>query len=106
MSERRMIIVDAEIARKIDENRGDMSHSDFIKFLIDSHLNGETARVNHNDYVKREEFEHFAQGIKEVVHHFLEFFLSYGLELGRQPQGKTFTELSQKLQALDARTKQ
>ena len=48
----------------------------------------------------KEEFRHFALGMKELLRNFLEFFLSYGLELGKQPQDKTFQELSQKLQAL------
>ena len=40
MSEKRMLIVDAEVVRKIDENRGDMSCSEFINFLIDNQLEG------------------------------------------------------------------
>ena len=36
MPEKKMLIVDAETARKIDENRGDMNTSEFINFLIDS----------------------------------------------------------------------
>jgi len=97
VAEKRMLIVDAEVARKIDENRGDMSCSEFINFLIDSQLKGETGDQN---YVGREEFQQFAQGMKELLRNFLEFFLSYGLELGKQPQDKTFDELSRKLQAL------
>ena len=34
------------------------------------------------------------------MRNFLEFFLSYGLELGKQPQDKSFEELSRKLQTL------
>ena len=98
MAEKRMLIVDAEVARKIDENRGEMSYSEFLNFLIDGQLKEEGG--NHNNYVDREEFHHFAMGMKELLRNFLEFFLSYGLELGKQPQDKTFQELSQKLQAL------
>jgi len=92
-----MLIVDAEISRKIDENRGDLSRSEFLNFLIDSQLHKEAGNQN---YVDREEFHQFAQGMKELLRNFLEFFISYGLELGKQPQDKTFNELSQKLQAL------
>ncbi len=100
MAEKRMLIVDAEVAGKIDENRGDMSRSEFLNFLIDSQLK-ETEEVGNQNYVDREEFHQFAQGMKELLRNFLDFFLSYGLELGKQPQDKTFQELSQKLQALD-----
>jgi len=92
-----MLIVDAEVARRIDENRGDMTYSEFLNFLIDSQLKEEAGNQN---YVGKEEFHQFAQGMKELLRNFFEFFLSYGLELGKQPEDKTFAELSQKLQAL------
>ena len=99
MTEKRMLIVDAEVVGKIDENRGDLSRSEFLDFLIDSQLK-ETEEVVNQNYVDREEFHQFAQGMKELLRNFLDFFLSYGLELGKQPQDKTFEELSQKLQTL------
>jgi len=92
-----MLIVDAETARKIDENRGDMNRSEFLDFLIDSQLKEDSGN---QDYVNKEEFHQFAEGMKELLRNFLEFFLSYGLELGKRPEDKTFEELSQKLQAL------
>jgi hypothetical protein len=97
VAEKRMLIIDADVVRKIDENRGDMTCSEFLNFLIDSQLQEETGNQN---YVEKEEFQQFAKGMKELLRNFLEFFLSYGLEMGKQPQDKTFTELSQKLQAL------
>ena len=99
MAEKRMLIIDAEVVRKINENRGDMSYSEFFNFLIDSQLKEEAGNQN---YVDKEEFHQFAQGMKELLRNFFEFFLSYGLELGKQPEDKTFAELSQKLQALDS----
>jgi len=97
MPEKRMLIVDAEVARKIDENRGDMNRSDFINFLIDSCLKEDSEKQN---YITKEEFNQFQQGTRELLRNFLDFFISYGLELGKQPKDKTFEELSQKLQAL------
>jgi len=92
-----MLIVDTELLKKIDENRGDMSRAEFIGFLIESQLKEEPGNQN---YITKEEFQQFERGIKELLRNFLEFFISYGLELGKQPQDKTFQELSQKLQAL------
>ena len=97
MPEKRMLIVDAEVVRKVDENRGDMNRSDFISFLINSCLKEDSGKQNG---VTREEFNQFQQGTRELLRNFLEFFISYGLELGEQPTDKTFEELSQKLQAL------
>jgi len=100
VADKRMLIVDVDVARKIDENRGDMSRSEFLNFLIDNQLSESSGDRNYVDYVAREEFQQFAQGMKDLLRNFLEFFLSYGLELGKQPQDKSFQELSQKLQAL------
>ena len=97
MSEKRMLIVDAEVVRKVDENRGDMNRSDFINFLIDSCLKEDSEKQN---YITKEEFNQFQEGTRELLRNFLEFFISYGLELGKQPKDKTFEELSQKLQTL------
>ena len=101
MSDKRMLIVDAEVARKVDENRGDLSRSAFLNLLIDNQLGEDAGNQSDNqNYVNKEEFNQFAQIMKELLRNFLEFFLSYGLALGEQPQDKTFNELSQKLQAL------
>ena len=99
MPEKRMLIVDADVARKIEENRGDMTVSDFINFLIESQLKYDTGRHS-SDHVTKEEFKQFEQGIKELLRSFLEFFLSYGLELGRQSSGRELEELSNKLRSL------
>jgi len=53
------------------------------------------------NYITKEDFSQFQQGTRELLRNFLEFFASYGLELGKQPTDKTFEELSQKLQALE-----
>ena len=97
MSDRRMLIVDAEVIKKVDENRGDLNRSEFIDFLIDNCLK---EGVEKQGYITKEEFNLFQQGTRELLRNFLEFFISYGLELGEQPKDKTFEELSQKLQAL------
>jgi len=97
MPDKRMLIVDAEVVRKIDENRGDMNRTDFLNFLIDSCLKEDSEK---QDYITKEDFTHFQQGTRELLRNFLEFFVSYGLELGKEPTDKTFEELSQKLQDL------
>ena len=99
MSDKRMLIVDADVAKRIDENRGDMNCSEFINFLIDSCLNEDSGKP---EYVTKDEFDQLHEGTKELLRNFLEFFVSYGLELGKQPKDKTFEELTQKLQALSA----
>ena len=109
MAEKRMFIVDAEVARKVDESRGEMSRSEFINFLIEGQLKEDKEYkedIGKQNYVTREEFYQSQQGMKELLRSFLEFFLSYGLEVGKHSD-KNFNELSQKLQALtDSRNKE
>jgi hypothetical protein len=100
MTDKRMLIVDDETLTKIDQNRGDMSRADFINFLINSQLGEEDSQAVSHQYVDREEFQEFAQGMKDLLKRFLDFFISYGLELGREPKDNTFSELVQKLQTL------
>ena len=102
MSEKRMLIVDAELVKKIDDNRGDMSRSEFLNFLITSQLKEESKK---QDGITREEFHQFQEGTKELLRNFLEFFISYGLELGKQPKDSEFEQLTQKLQTLGGSAK-
>ncbi|MBM2831146.1 MAG: hypothetical protein HW414_198 [Dehalococcoidia bacterium] len=102
MSDKRMLIVDAELLGRIDENRGDMGRSEFICSLIDSCLkNGseEPASKKH-EYITMEEFNFSQQGMRELLRTFLEFFIAYGLEMGKLPEDKTFEQLTHKLQSM------
>jgi hypothetical protein len=67
MSEKRMLIVENDLLKKIDENRGEMSRSEFISFLLNSQI-GEDAQSStiSNQYVTREEYQEFALGMKDV----------------------------------------
>lgn len=104
MSEKRMLIVDAELVKRIDDNRGDLARSDFIDFLIESELK-EKEDGKKQGSVTRDEFHQFQEGTKELLRSFLEFFISYGLELGKQPSDSEFEHLSHKLQTLGGSAK-
>ena len=104
MSEKRMLIVDAELVKKVDDNRGDMGQTEFINFLIESQLREEEESKEQGS-VTREEIHQFQEGTKELLRNFLEFFISYGLELGKQPSDNEFEQLAQKLQSLGSSAK-
>lgn len=104
MSEKRMLIVDSELVKRIDDNRGDLGRSDFLNFLIESELK-EKEDGKKQGSVTREEFHQFQEGTKELLRSFLEFFISYGLELGKQPSDSEFEHLSHKLQTLGGSAK-
>ena len=106
MSEKRMLVVDADLVKKIDENRGELSRSEFIDLLIEGQLldkeDGSRSRASaeDDDAVTREEFIQFQEGAKELLRSFLDFFINYGLELGREPRDEEFEQLSRKLRTL------
>ena len=107
MAEKRMLIVQAELAQKIDDNRGDMSRDDFINFLIDSQLKQETKDKHPSpQYATKEEVQSLEQDIKKLLKSFLDFFLNYGLEMGKQPKEGEFEELTSKLKGLEKDTDQ
>ncbi len=121
MAEKRMLIMPADIIKQIDDNRGDLSQAEFINFLIDKQLKTdgtakqaasreeiltlidsqlkEAAKKQH--YATREEIQAFEQDIKGLLKSCLDFFVSYGLELGKNSPKEEFEELSSKLEELE-----
>ena len=99
MPEKRMLIVPAELVRKIDENRGDVSQAEFIEFLIDNQL--KEGGKGQQQYVTKDEIRSFELDIKKLLKSFVDFFVSYGLELGKHPAKSEFEELTSKLQGLE-----
>lgn len=121
MAEKRMLILPAEVIKKIDDNRGDLSQAEFINFLIENQLKGDGTEkqqagreeilslidsqlkeaAEKQQYVTREEIQAFEQDIKSLLKNCLDFFVSYGLELGKQSPKAEFAELSSKLEELE-----
>jgi len=125
MSEKVMFIVPAELVKKIDENRGDLSQAEFINFLIDSRLSEETKEqgtVNKEEiesvktaikkllqregsaeqkYATKEEVQAFQQDTKKLLKSFLDFFVGYGLELGKQSPSSELAQITNELQVLE-----
>ena len=107
MPDRRMLIVPVELVKKIDDNRGDLSPSDFLDLVIENQLDSRSTDTStakddskEHSYITSEAFEEFTNGIRDLLRSFLDFFVSYGLELGKQPSNSQFEELDDKLQKL------
>ena len=112
MGDKRMLILPAELVKKIDDNRGDMNQTEFIDFLIDSQLKGEIEEL---EYPTKEEISSlersmqatkedvfaFKQDIQKLLRSFLDFSLTYGLELGKQSREAEFEALNNKLGELE-----
>lgn len=105
MTEKRMLIVPAELVNKIDNNRGDLSQAEFIDFLIENQLKtvsqpaagvsgedmeqlkAEFAKMLNKEsykYALKEEMAGFQEDTKKLMKSFVDFFIGYGLELGKE----------------------
>ena len=68
MPEKRMLIVSAELVRKIDENRGDMTQAEFLEFLIDSQLAEKVKEpAEAKKYGTKEELHAFEEDKKQEI---------------------------------------
>lgn len=125
MSERLMLIVPAELVTKIDANRGDLGQAEFINFLIDSLLNKKTDEkqapgkdeiesiktelkkllIKEEDikkkYATKEELQSFMNDNRRLLKSFLDFFIGYGLEMGKQSSNNELVEITSKLKDLE-----
>ena len=125
MAEKLMLIVPADLIAKIDANRGDLSQAEFIGFLIESLLkeqvdeqkgmNKEELEAIRTDlkkliakdeeakkkYATKDEFQTFLQDNKKLLKSFLDFFIGYGLEIGKKSSNGELAEITSKLQGLE-----
>jgi len=101
MDEKRMLIMPAELVKRIDENRGDMGQAEFIDYLIDRPLKETKEKKSKEpEYVTREEINAFQKDMKQLLKSFLDFFVNYGLELGSSSPMSELQELTSKIQGL------
>ncbi len=97
MPSKKITVLPSEVVNKIDVHRGDVDRGEFLNVLIDSYLQQDS--VDHpakksidGEYVTEESLTEFERGIKELLRNFLEFFVSYGLELG--PKARRSSDLA------------
>lgn len=102
MSDSKILVVPADLAKKIDDNRGDTSRAEFIEALIDNLMTEKSESKGNGkvDYATRTELLSFEQDMKQLLKSFLDFFVSYGLELGENRQQLEIEKFTSKLQGL------
>lgn len=126
MSEKRMMILPAELVKKVNDNRGDLSQEEFINFLLEDRLEGKSEgkkeitkeefeslkkdikqllldkAADKDKYAAKEEMQIFQEDTKKLIKSFLDFFIGYGLELNKQAEGDDLQDLVKKLDSLEA----
>jgi Rps23 Pro-64 3,4-dihydroxylase Tpa1-like proline 4-hydroxylase len=126
MTERKMLM---ELVKKITDNRGDLSQTDFVSFLIDSQLKDEAkskvavSREEFDDlrqdvkklldkvggpkdskFVTKIEMASFQQDTKRLLKNFVDFFIGYGLEIGKDSSITDLEELTSQLGDIDKKS--
>ena len=121
MTEKRMLVLPEELVKKIENNRGDLSYAEFLTFLIDNALKeteSENGRTSSKELgtlkqevktllekvdgkANKEDLKAFQQDTKKLLKSFVDFFIGYGLELGKQSGDKELDELSQLLSSVE-----
>ena len=92
------MVVRKDVVAQIDENRGELTRTEFVNLLIQKQLKEFYEKP---DYVTREELAESTRAVQQVLHNFLEFFLTYRL-LAEQPlQPQAVNNLHDQVSALD-----
>jgi hypothetical protein len=102
LSDNKILVIPADLVKKIDENCGDMNRAEFIEALIDNLIaeKGESRENVKSDFVTRTELLVFEQDMKQLLKSFLDFFMAYDVELGENNQQIELDKFTTKLQGL------
>jgi len=100
LTDSKILVVPADLVRKIDDSRGDVSRAEFLEALIDNLVKEKSEPKDAMKYATREELSSFEQDMKQLLKSFLDFFVSYGLELGENGQQIEIEKFTSKLQGL------
>ena|SRR3989304_4002428 len=94
-----IMVVKEDIVKQIDENRGEMNRTEFVNYLIQCQLR---EYFHQKEYPSKEEFQAFTRQMMELLHNFLQFFVSYGMSMGRGQSDADVQALSRQLEAFYA----
>ena len=82
-----ILVVDKEVVKQVDENRGEMNRSEFVNLLIHTQLK---KYYESQDYLNREEFDRGVREIKELLGNLLDFVLSLEMSKPSPADGLNF----------------
>jgi hypothetical protein len=91
-----IMVVKEDVVKQIDENRGEMNRTEFVNYLIQCQLRDFTSQ---KEYITKEEFQHFTSQVMELLHNFLQFFISYSMSMGEGQPDTNIKTLTQQLES-------
>lgn len=83
MNEAMVILMSPELLKNIDQNRGGLSREEFIGVCLDAFLPRGADSAGDERYATMKEFEEFQHKIEKLERSFIEFLITYELELGK-----------------------
>lgn len=92
-----IMVVKEDIVKQIDENRGEMNRTEFVNYLIQCQLKEQNGQKK---TVSQEEFRNFARQMTDTLHNFLQFFVSYGMSMGKNQPDTDIQVLNKQLESL------
>lgn len=91
-----LMVVKEDIVKQIDENRGEMNRTEFVNYLIQCQLK---ERLNQQKCVSKEEFRRFTRQMTDVLHNFMQFFISYGMSMNKGQLDENVQALNKQLES-------
>jgi hypothetical protein len=73
-----------------------MNRTEFVNYLIQCQLR---EFYNQAEYIEKAEFQQFSRQIMELLHNFLQFFISYGMSHGGNNHKEDIQALSEQLES-------
>ena len=91
-----IMVVKEDLVKQIDENRGEMTRPEFVNYLIQCQLK---ERLNQQKCVGKEEFRNFTCQMTDLLHNFLEFFMSYSMSTNKGQLDENVQALNKQLES-------
>ena len=92
-----IMVVKEDVVSQIDEHRGELTRTEFVNYLIQCQLRDQEDKQG---YVSAGEFKEFSREMSELVCNFLNFFISYGMNVGPARQDLDLQQLGSQLEAI------
>jgi hypothetical protein len=91
-----IMVVKEDIVKQIDEHRGEMNRTEFVNYLIQCQLK---EQMNQKKSVSKEEFQDFTRQMMDLLHNFLNFFVSYSMAIGKDTPNESIQALNKQLES-------
>jgi hypothetical protein len=92
-----IMVVKEDIVKKIDEQRGEMNRTEFVNYLIQCQLKEQPSQKSS---ISKQEFQAYTRQVTDTLHNFLQFFVSYGMSMGKSQPEADIQLLNKQLEAL------